>query len=59
LSPQSLHDEKSLETAGRQLLAHFGLQRLVVITRGRKREMSIFEESSPRHLSIPAHQFLK
>ncbi len=52
---QSLHDEKSLETAGRQLLAHFGCSS-VVITRGEK-GMSIFEESSPRHLSIPATSF--
>jgi len=52
---QSLHDEKSLETAGRQLLAHFGCS-AVVITRGEK-GMSIFEESSLRHLSIPATSF--
>lgn len=52
---QSLHDEKSFETAGRQLLAHFGCS-AVVITRGEK-GMSVFEESSPRHLSIPATSF--
>ena len=52
---QSLHDEKSFETAGRQLLAHFGCS-AAVITRGEK-GISVFEESSPRHLSIPATSF--
>ena len=52
---RSLHDEKSLEEAGRALLAHFGCS-AVVITRGEK-GMSIFEESSPRHITIPATSF--
>jgi D-beta-D-heptose 7-phosphate kinase/D-beta-D-heptose 1-phosphate adenosyltransferase len=50
-----LEDEKSLEEAGRALLAHFGSS-AVVITRG-KHGMSVFEESSPRHLRIPATGF--
>jgi D-glycero-beta-D-manno-heptose-7-phosphate kinase len=49
---RSLADEQSMEEAGRQLLAHFGCS-AVVITRGPK-GMSVFEESSPRHLQIPA-----
>jgi rfaE bifunctional protein kinase chain/domain len=52
---RSLNDEKSVEEAGRVLLAHFGCA-AVVITRGEK-GMSIFEEASPRHLSIPATSF--
>jgi rfaE bifunctional protein kinase chain/domain len=52
---RSLNDEKSIEEAGRALLARFG-SAAVVITRGEK-GMSIFEESSPRHLSIPATNF--
>lgn len=52
---RSLGDEKSLEEAGRALLAHFGCS-AVVITRGEK-GMSVFEESSPRHLQIPATSF--
>jgi rfaE bifunctional protein kinase chain/domain len=52
---RSLHDEKSFEEAGRNLLAHFGCG-AVVITRGEK-GMSIFEESSPRHITIPATSF--
>jgi rfaE bifunctional protein kinase chain/domain len=52
---RSLHEEKSLEEAGRALLAHFGCG-AVVITRGDK-GMSVFEESSPKHLSIPATSF--
>jgi rfaE bifunctional protein kinase chain/domain len=47
-----LHDEKSVEEAGRALLAHFGCS-AVVITRGGK-GMSAFEESTPRHITIPA-----
>src|SRR5437879_1361694 len=50
-----LGDEKSFEEAGRSLLAHFG-SGAVVITRGEK-GMSVFEESSPRHLHIPATGF--
>jgi rfaE bifunctional protein kinase chain/domain len=52
---RSLHEEKSFEEAGRALLAHFGCS-AVVITRGEK-GMSIFEESSPRHITIPATSF--
>jgi rfaE bifunctional protein kinase chain/domain len=52
---RSLGDEKSVEEAGRALLAHFGCS-AVVITRGEK-GMSIFEEASPRHLQIPATSF--
>jgi rfaE bifunctional protein kinase chain/domain len=52
---RSLHDEKSFAEAGRALLAHFGCS-AVVITRGEK-GMSIFEESSLRHITIPATSF--
>jgi rfaE bifunctional protein kinase chain/domain len=52
---RSLTDEKSLEEAGRALLAHFGCS-AVVITRTQD-GMSVFEESSPRHLHIPATSF--
>jgi D-beta-D-heptose 7-phosphate kinase/D-beta-D-heptose 1-phosphate adenosyltransferase len=52
---RSLGDEKSLEEAGRGLLAHFGCG-AVLITQGEK-GMSLFEESSPRHLHIPATSF--
>src|SRR5256714_8102630 len=52
---RSLADEKSVEEAGHALLAHFGCG-AVVITRGDK-GMSVFEESSPRHLHIPATGF--
>ena len=52
---RTLQDEKLLEEAGRALLAHFGCG-AVVITQGDK-GMSIFEESSPRHLRIPATSF--
>lgn len=50
-----LHDEKSLEEAGRKLLAHFGCS-AVIITRGDK-GMTLFEESSPRDVTIPATSF--
>jgi D-beta-D-heptose 7-phosphate kinase/D-beta-D-heptose 1-phosphate adenosyltransferase len=49
---RALAEEKSVEEAGRALLAHFGCS-AVVITRG-ERGMSLFEESSPRHIHIPA-----
>jgi D-beta-D-heptose 7-phosphate kinase / D-beta-D-heptose 1-phosphate adenosyltransferase len=49
---QPLDDEKSVEEAGRQLLARFGSSALV-ITRGEK-GMSVFEESTPKYLNIPA-----
>ena len=52
---RSLADEKSVEEAGRALLAHFGCS-AVLITRG-ETGMSLFEESSPRHLYIPATSF--
>jgi len=47
-----LHDETSVEQAGRALLAHFGCS-AVVITRGGK-GMSVFQESTPHHITIPA-----
>jgi rfaE bifunctional protein kinase chain/domain len=47
-----LNDEKSIAEAGRALLARFGCG-AVVITRG-SMGMSVFEETSPRHLYIPA-----
>jgi rfaE bifunctional protein kinase chain/domain len=49
---RSLSDQKSFEEAGRSLLAHFGCG-AVLITRGEK-GMTLFEETSPRHLDIPA-----
>src|SRR6267378_3348368 len=52
---RSLADEKSVEEAGRALLAHFGCS-AVVITRGEK-GMSIFEETSARHIHVPATSF--
>jgi rfaE bifunctional protein kinase chain/domain len=52
---RSLADENSIEEAGRALLAHFGCA-AVLITRGEK-GMSLFEESSPRHVHIPATGF--
>jgi D-beta-D-heptose 7-phosphate kinase/D-beta-D-heptose 1-phosphate adenosyltransferase len=52
---RSLADENSVEEAGRALLAHFGCS-AVVITRGEK-GMSLFEESSSRHLQVPATSF--
>ena len=52
---RELSDEKTIEEAGRALLAHFGCA-AVLITR-REKGMSIFEESSPRYLNIPATSF--
>jgi rfaE bifunctional protein kinase chain/domain len=52
---RSLSTDQSMEEAGRALLPHFGCA-AVVITRG-EQGMSIFEESSPRHLHIPATSF--
>jgi rfaE bifunctional protein kinase chain/domain len=52
---RSLGDEQSFEEAGRALLAHFGSS-AVVITRTEE-GMSVFEESSPRHIRIPATSF--
>ena len=51
----ALGDEKSIDQAGRALLAHFGCS-AVIITRG-DQGMSVFEESSPRHFVIPATSF--
>jgi len=52
---RSLGDEKSVEEAGRAMLARFGCS-AVLITRGEK-GMSLIEESSPRALHIPATGF--
>jgi D-beta-D-heptose 7-phosphate kinase/D-beta-D-heptose 1-phosphate adenosyltransferase len=52
---RSLGENKSVEEAGRALLAHFGCG-AVLITRGEK-GMSLIEESSPRVLHIPATGF--
>jgi len=52
---RSLGDVKSVEEAGRALLAHFGCG-AVLITRGEK-GMSLIEETSPRALHIPATGF--
>jgi D-beta-D-heptose 7-phosphate kinase/D-beta-D-heptose 1-phosphate adenosyltransferase len=52
---RSLAGEKSFEEAGRALLAHFGCG-AVVITRGAE-GMSLFEETSLRHIDIPATGF--
>lgn len=52
---RQLNDEKTMEEAGRALLAHFGCA-AVIITR-REKGMSIFEESLPRFLNIPATSF--
>src|SRR5689334_9829685 len=52
---RALGDEKSFEEAGRALLAHFGCG-AVLITQGEK-GMSLFEESSTRHVHIPATSF--
>jgi D-beta-D-heptose 7-phosphate kinase/D-beta-D-heptose 1-phosphate adenosyltransferase len=52
---RSLHDEKSFEEALQQLLAHFGCG-AVVVTRG-EQGMSFREESSARHITIPATSF--
>src|SRR5947209_6930681 len=52
---RSLTNERSVEEAGRALLAHFGCAS-VVITLG-ENGMSLIEESSPRHVHIPATSF--
>ncbi len=49
---RSLVDEKSVEEAGRALLAHFGCS-AVVITRGEK-GLNVIEESTAGQLHIPA-----
>jgi len=52
---RELADDKSIEEAGRALLAHFGCA-AIVITLGEK-GMSLFEEARPRHVYIPATSF--
>ena len=52
---RTLTDEKSFDEAGRALLARLGCS-AVVITRGEK-GMSVFEESVPKHVHIPATSF--
>jgi len=52
---RSLTDEKSIEEAGGALLARFGCG-AVVMTHGVK-GMSVFEESSPKYIHIPATSF--
>lgn len=52
---RQIADERTLEEAGRALLAHFG-SGAVLITRGEK-GMSLFEESAPKHATIPATSF--
>src|SRR5467141_2155997 len=52
---RSLADEKSVEEAGRALLAHFGCG-AVLITRGEK-GMSLIEETASRPLHLPATGF--
>jgi rfaE bifunctional protein kinase chain/domain len=52
---RSLSDEQSIEEAGRALLARFGCG-AVLITLGEK-GMTLFEESSPRYLNVPATNF--
>jgi len=52
---KTLADEKSFAEAGQALLARFGCG-AVVITRG-ENGMSVFGESSPRHVHIPATGF--
>ena len=52
---RSLHDDKSVEEAGRALLAHFGCA-AVVITRGEK-GLTVFEEAAPHHFHVPATSF--
>ena len=52
---RAVGDDKSIEEAGRALLAHFGCA-AVVITRGEK-GMNVFEEDSPKHFHVPATSF--
>jgi rfaE bifunctional protein kinase chain/domain len=52
---RAVSDDKSIEEAGRALLPHFGCA-AVVITRGEK-GMSVFEETSPHAIHIPATSF--
>ncbi len=52
---RELHDEQSIEEAGRALLAHFGCG-AIVITLGEK-GMSLFEETAKRQFYVPATSF--
>jgi D-beta-D-heptose 7-phosphate kinase/D-beta-D-heptose 1-phosphate adenosyltransferase len=52
---KTLADEKSFEEAGRALLAHFGCGAVVITRSGEG--MSVFEESSPKHVHVPATGF--
>jgi rfaE bifunctional protein kinase chain/domain len=52
---RELTDEKSIEEAGRELLAYFGCS-AVIITLGEK-GMTLFEEAKPRYVHIPATSF--
>ena len=52
---RELSDEKSIEEAGRALLAHFGCA-AVVITLG-EAGMSLFEEGQARYVHVPATSF--
>jgi D-beta-D-heptose 7-phosphate kinase/D-beta-D-heptose 1-phosphate adenosyltransferase len=52
---RELTDDKSIEEAGRALLAHFGCA-AVIITLG-QHGMSLFEEAAPRHFHVPATSF--
>src|SRR2546430_11773299 len=49
---KTLSDEKSFEEAGRALLARFGCGAVVITRSGEG--MSVFEESSPKQVHIPA-----
>jgi len=49
---KTLSDEKSFEEAGRALLAHFRCSAVVITRSGEG--MSVFEESSPKQVRIPA-----
>jgi D-beta-D-heptose 7-phosphate kinase/D-beta-D-heptose 1-phosphate adenosyltransferase len=51
----ALGDDKSVEEAGRALLAHFGCA-AVVITRG-ERGLTVFEEAAAQHFHVPATSF--
>lgn len=55
LVTRSLHDDKSVEEAGRALLAHFGCA-AVVITRGEK-GLTVVEEAARHHFHVPATSF--
>lgn len=52
---QPISDDKSVEAAARALINHFGCAAMI-ITRGEK-GMTVFDESSPRPVHIPATSF--